>query len=262
MFDRLDFTGRNAIFEYRKYMKMNKKYYPKYDFLFPISTYIEEYFAPYTIKQLRVPILADTSEYQVDKKTRPDVRRFVFPANGKMKDALGNMLSAIESILQDRTKHVEFHFCGIKQSDVEQYTRGKVLLHDKRIIIHRWMEYEDLVKLYNEVDFLLLARSDCQMTRANFPSKVPEVMSYGVIPIVSEVGDYTKLYLKDMENAIIIKGCESEEIQRAINRAVQMKNQEIDQLSTEARRFVQEQLDYKKWSGTISQFLESLYESK
>lgn len=255
LFGRENFSGRFAGFEYRKYAKMNSKYYPMYDFLFPISTYIEDYFSSYSVKQLRLPIMADTSEYKSEEKRVSDVRRFIFPANGKMKDALENMIEAIEKALTMFSGSIEFHFCGIKRTDIERHITNKSLLQDGRIIVHDWMDYRDLISLYQKVDFLLLARSDCQMTRANFPSKVPEVMMYGVIPIVSAVGDYTKIYLKDMENAIVINGCEPDEIYSAICRAVNLPNKEIERLSAEARRLVQEQLDYTKWTETISQFL-------
>lgn len=39
--------------------------------------------------------------------------------------------------------------------------------------------------------FMLLARTTSFMTIANFSSKVPEVMSYGIVPIANKVGDYT-----------------------------------------------------------------------
>lgn len=50
------------------------------------------------------------------------------------------------------------------------------------------MKYGELIGLYQEMHFLLLARGVSQMTLANFPSKVPETMCFGIVPIVSEVG--------------------------------------------------------------------------
>lgn len=54
-------------------------------------------------------------------------------------------------------------------------------------IIHDWLGHGELIALYQKMHFLVIARNVCQRTLANFPSKVPEVMSLGIVPVVSDV---------------------------------------------------------------------------
>lgn len=70
------------------------------------------------------------------------------------------------------------------------------------------------------MDYLFLAREKNIITESNFPSKVPEMLVYGVIPVCSDVGDYTKLYLENDVNAIIFEGAAPEECSQAYRRAI------------------------------------------
>lgn len=109
------------------------------------------------------------------------------------------------------------------------------------------MEYDELVKLYQQMHFLILARDINEMTKANFPSKVPELMCYGVIPIVSRVGDYTKYYLVSDRNSIIMDGCSKEVIKEAIKRCLQMSCESINNMSRNARETAEEKFGI--WTG-------------
>ena len=72
------------------------------------------------------------------------------------------------------------------------------------LVFHGRLEYAELLELYQNMDYLFLAREKNIITESNFPSKVPEMLVYGVIPVCSDVGDYTKLYLRTGENAISV----------------------------------------------------------
>ena len=93
------------------------------------------------------------------------------------------------------------------------------------------------------------------MTRANFPSKVPEVMCYGIIPIVSKVGDYTDIYLKDGKNSIIFEGCSAQACLEALRRAINMSQTEKENLSQGARKCAENDFFYQKWEKRISDFI-------
>lgn len=245
--------------DYQQYNKLTKKVLPKYDFIFPISTYIEKKLSDGRARQLVLPIMADPYEYEYKEKPIDGTRKFIFPAKGKMKDALENMILAIDEILRDPYVDVEFHFCGVKERAIREIIQipGTQKI-DRRIILHGWLDYCDLVKLYQKMHFLLLARDTNEMTKANFPSKVPELLCYGVIPIASEVGDYTDYYLKDEENSLLISGCNVETIENAIIRAIQLKDKDLRMLSNNARRTACELLSYPVWVTRIKEFLENI----
>lgn len=103
-----------------------------------------------------------------------------------MKDALYEMLVAFSILSNAELMQIELHTCGIKNSvikemlDNAQYDKLQPILH-----VHGWMKYDELIELYQNMNFLILARKTSQMTLANFPSKVPETMGFGIVPVVS-----------------------------------------------------------------------------
>ena len=245
--------------DYLQYDKLTRAILPQYDFLFPISTYIKEKLSGGRAKQLVLPIMADPYEYKYEEKIVIGTRKFIFPAKGKMKDALENMVLAIGEILCNPEADVEFHFCGVKETEIRRIlkiTDAEAI--DKRIILHGWLEYDELVKLYQQMHFLLLARDTNEMNKANFPSKVPELLCYGVIPIASKVGDYTKFYLENEINSFIISGCEVEIIAQAIENAIRLDDRKLKEMSDCARVIACEKFSYTTWIGKISDFMRGI----
>ena len=242
--------------EYRIFQKSFYSLNERYDYILPISTTIEEFYRHKGCKTFRIPCLTDTHEYSYKEKMITEKRIFVFPANGMMKDSLDKMILAIHGLSSFDLQRLEFHVCGAKKTVLDLIkTLPKNVDFESAIVLHDWMEYEELVELYMKSHFLLLARGDSLMTRANFPSKVPETLTYGMIPICSDVGDYTKLYLKDGYNSIYIKGDSSEEIQKSLTRALSMSDEEVLKMSRTCRKTAEIEFDYRNWAKKLGVFL-------
>lgn len=96
------------------------------------------------------------------------------------------------------------------------------------------------------------------MTLANFPSKVPEVMNMGIVPIVSDVGDYTKYYLEDGKNSIFIFGSGEQACYEAVQKALKLFPKQFKELSKNARRCVEERFDYHVWAPVIREMIEDV----
>lgn len=229
----------------------------KFDYIFPISTYIEDYYMHRNCRTFRLPCLVDTEEFEYNEKLIDDKKIFIFPGNGKMKDALEETIQAFSMLNDEEALRLEFHICGvgklakqiIKERNLENSPAGKIIIHD-------WMPYEELVGLYQKAHFMILARDISRMTLANFPSKIPETLSYGIIPICSRVGDYTKLYLENGENSLIMDGCDVNTILLGIRRALAMTKQEIIEYSNRCRITAETKFDYRQWVKPLENFLE------
>lgn len=228
-----------------------------HDLLFPISYHIRNQF-PKT-PALVLPIMADVTEFPFVPK-KMDVCRFILPANGMMKDALPEMLHGLALLTKEELSRLEFHFTGVTENQIKSILNGFEYEKIKNsVILHDWMKYENLISLYQNMHFLLLARDTNQMTLSNFPSKVPEVMTYGVVPVVSRVGDYTKYYLKDGVNSVVFEGCDANSCAKAIRRAMSFSEEEYIEISSKARECVERQFDYHNWTKKIKQAIESMY---
>ena len=252
LFEKKDFTHS---YYYKKYEIMNNSYIPKGDFILPISTFIRNFFSKYNVKQLVLPILADIEEYQYCEKSFEKKKKFIFPGNGKVKDSLEEMIAAISFVLTEYNFDVEFHFCGLKKEYIDSLINSDKVR--EKVIIHDWLKYDELIKLYMKMDYLLLARDNSQMCRANFPSKVPELMTYGVIPVASIVGDYTEYYLVDNVNSILFNGYDKDSIAKAIVRACNITPEDEKRLSSKAYEMVKNKLDFRNWDDVLKDFLEN-----
>lgn len=228
------------------------------DKILPISTYIEKIYKSYNCDTLCLPIMADTKEFEYKKKVRSDKkRRIIFPANGAIKDSIISMLKSFTLLTEQELDKLEFHITGINKSYIYENLEAKELDRIEDIIVlHKWMDYEELISLYQKMDFLLLARETNQMTLANFPSKVPEVMGYGVVPIVSRVGDYTKYYLTDGRDSIIFDGYNEHACINAIRRALSLSDEQLDNMELFSRKCAEEKFDYRVWKEKIRKFIE------
>lgn len=233
--------------------------FPKHNFLFPISTYIEDFYRKRDCNTLCLPIMSDPDEFEVRKKSFNLKKKFIYPANGKIKDSVKVVLDSFSNLTNAELERLELHICGIKLKELEQVMTPRLKKEiGKSVIVHKWMDYEDLIRLYNEMHFLILSRGINQMTLANFPSKVPEVMCYGVIPLVSKVGDYTKYYLTDSHDSFIFENNQVEECTSAIRRAANCSESELEQMSSNSRLTSVNKFSYKVWSERIRDFMSTI----
>ncbi|WP_462410346.1 glycosyltransferase [Neobacillus sp. Marseille-QA0830] len=244
---------------YWRYEYTYSSIFPKLDFMFPISKYIAKKYENAHCKVMCLPIMADTSEYPFLGRSINNKIKIIYSANGGIKDSLEEMLEAISNLSKKELESLEFHITSVGRDIIEQISDKRInALLDDVIILHDWLEYDELIKLYQRMNFLLLAREENQMTLANFPSKVPEAMTHGVVPVVSRVGDYTKYYLKDGFDSIIFNGSSVDDCISAIRRVLSLSTEEYVELSLSARKTAVERFDYKNWLILIGNFLKSI----
>lgn len=237
--------------DFEQYTYVNECLRPQCDLLFPISDKIEDHFKEKGCKTFKIPIMCDSTEYKYIPKIKGRYK-IILPANGKMKDALEEMLLSVSKTLSESFSAFEFHITGISKEQIISII-GKETFEriSKDIVIHQWMQYERLVELYQSVHYLLLARGDNQMTRSNFPSKIPECMCYGIVPIMSNVGDAPRYYLKNRINSIVFEGCSIVACEEAIHEALSLDWNTYKLLSEAARKTAETLFDYRQWSDRV-----------
>ena len=244
--------------EYKKCEYVMENVYPKFDILIPISNYIEAHYKSRGCKTVYLPCMSDFSEFSKNEKEYGGKKRFVYPANGKMKDAISEMLEIIIELSERTLSQCEFNFCGIKETVAVNLTNGRIrpLIAAGTVIFHKWLSYKNLIELYNEMHFLFLLRKTSRMTLANFPSKVPETMTYGVTPVCSNVGDYTQIYLENKKDAIIVENSDAKDIVSIINRIAEMPWSEVRKLNDNSKKTAEIVFDYHNWLDTVRSILE------
>lgn len=256
LFEEKDFECRFRHYYYQRYWYTISNLIPRCDMVFPISTFIKDF---YESKGTSTFIIPPLTEVRDETSKEQLTYKFVLPANGKMKDNLESMICAFLNLSDQELSRVELHLCGISEEKLRSVVNKQEWNRLKKIvIIHKWMKYDELEKMYKEMHYLLLARDICQMNLANFPSKVPETMAYGIVPIASRVGDYTELYLRDGENSFIIKDSKVEQVTEAVHKAISISYDEYKNMSKAARGCVYKCFDYRTFSAQLKDVLDSL----
>lgn len=236
-------------------------YIPKFRKIIPISEFLANHFCKLGCKCLTMPCLSDTCSRKCELSDCVKQKEYNITYVGSFvkKDAICEMVQSLTFLSDDELKRIRFHFtaigldtlkhhCGISS---EQWERIK-----NSIISHGWMSYEDLLYFYTQMDFLFLARTKNVMTLSNFPSKVPEMMGYGVIPVCSRVGDYTDCYLTDGYDSIIFDGCTPEACASALKRVMRIERNDLISMKKNARMTAEEKFDYHNWTDKIIKFIQ------
>lgn len=224
-----------------------------------ISQKLSERFIKNGCTTLIVPMLTETTEYKKLVSMQNTIK-FIYPGAAFKKDKITSIVEAVPLLEEEICKRVEIHFTGMKKEALSNELGDNKWILDKFasvFVFHGWLEYQDLLNLYNEIDCLLLPREENQFTTANFPSKVPELMRYGVIPVCSDVGDYTKLYLEDKIDSLIFCGGQPIDCANAIKRVCNLNPEELLELKERVVKSAEEKFDFRKWSNRIVNFIMS-----
>lgn len=237
------------------------KWLPKFKKIISISTYVSDHFEKQGCDCLTVPCMSDITEQKADLKEKGLAEKYHFTYVGAFvkKDAIPEMIQGLALLNEMELSRMCFHFTAITEQNIKEDCGISEKEWDKikgSLVFHGWMEYEDLLRFYQTIDFLVLAREKNVMTLSNFPSKIPEMMGYGVVPVCSDVGDYTTLYLEDGKDSVIFSGCGREDCVAAMRRAMNITTEQLVAMKYAARKKIEDKLDYHNWANVLQSFLE------
>lgn len=247
-------------FDYICWKWVFTRWYPKWKKTIVISQNLQKHFASNGCNTLLLPPLIDCDNVDFKYERRKNNRRcsFVYAGADTKKDAVLNMILSLKQLSEEELQGIEFHITKLTKQYLKELLDTKSYIIDKyknSLFIHGWLEYDDLMKLYQSMDYLLLAREKNQFTLSNFPSKVPEMLNYGIVPVCSEVGDYTELYLENNVDSIIFEGSSPDDCAKAIRLAMKKTLPERDKMSIQAKRKAETIFDYRNWSKRVSDFI-------
>lgn len=236
-----------------KSYKKSYEVYGDFDIIFAISHYIEKYYKEKT-KTFYLPIMSDPYEYPYAGKKHTGVTKVIYMK--KWAEPYQRVIQAIGKLDVDQLNNIEFHLCGFRKEEIQQLIPDVYAGNQKNFVFHGKSDYEQLIALYDEMHFMLLVRKETQTTKANFPSKVVEAMARGVIPVVTDVGDYVADYLVENTNSHIMECSSEESIVKGICYISNKKSTDILKMSQMARETCIDKLYYKKWSKGLADVLQ------
>lgn len=200
------------------------KAYPKCNSVIAISKNIKNYFESLGLKTIILPPMVDIgSEAYVANKTEAGKVKFLYTGRFVGKDDMQVMLKAIALLPEAVKSNLEFHITRynddalIKASGIDETTWQAI---KEVIVTHGDVSHEKLQQLLDEADYLPIARQNNRTTISNFPSKIPEAMALGIVPVMTRVGDCPNDYLTDGVDSILFEECTPECCARAFERAI------------------------------------------
>lgn len=235
-------------YRYKEYNRCFTKVFPSTGHVIAISDLLMNHFKSLNCKVLKLPVYI-TPDDNCAKGSSDGILRLIYPGNPYGKDSLSVMLKAIDLLSDEEKRRVCLNLTGAKKTLLYKCVSSEKELLDKLIMsgnvkIYEWMEYDELLKLYDSMDFALIARPDNIVTQANFPSKVPELLNKGIPPIMTPVGDISD-YLKDGENVIFFEKCDAYHCLEAIRKCMSMSKERISSMHFNAKVCAKEKFDYR-----------------
>jgi len=236
--------------------------YPSSGRVIAISETIQRHFAELGCKTIVIPCLYET-DLGANSPRSPQLQeriRLIYSGNPALKESLAVMLEALVALPEVTRERFEMHFTGVsaKKLSVLLGERAHLLCDfGNNLIVHPWMTYDALLDLYRRMNFLYFIREARSLNLANFPMKLPELMSIGVVPLTTRVGDYGT-YLADGENSIISAGADVDSCVEALMRLASMSPDEFQTMSEGAIRTVREHFDYRMFARKNRQKWEAL----
>ena len=262
------FEGADKSWIYRKtmypmYHKFFYKVAPSTKNIIAISNCLKEHFVGEGCNTIVVPIYVD-----IDKRKKlvfssdEEYVNLIYPGNPYKKDDFESMVGSLMCLSEGERKRIKLHLTGASLASYKASAPGCEDIIDKYIeqgviIYHSWMEYTELMDLYEHVDFALLPRPINLTTQANFPSKVPEMMNKGIPVIMNRVGDISE-YLSNNVDAILYDGEGAEKCASALRRVLGMTANEKNQIKRNAYDSAAEKFDYHLCGLQLDEFFSKL----
>lgn len=244
--------------KYKIFKKCFNDIYTSGNGVIAISKNIERHFASLGCETAYFPICMDASKFKMIPNHQFDkVIHYIYPGNPEHKDDIVTMLRAIDALELDEKERIKFHFTAVSEKTIRNILGGYGYLLEnlkKTVIFHPWMEYDELLKLYGQVDSLFMLRLDNLVTKSNFPSKVPELLACGVIITANDSGDFFS-FLSEGTDSIKITQNTVDACVDAIRQLLHLSEQKRRQMSLAAIKCANEQFNYLKYSDSISEFL-------
>ena len=213
---------------------LNRCVLTKKDRIIAISRYLEMYFSGRGCRTVRIPIFFEIFESEFNKKNHGRLTLIYAGSPGK-KDFLYEMLAGISLLSPCERQHIHFIIIGISESNLRTnfgaaaYDTIKANLH-----VTGRLNRQDVLDYYQKADFAVLLRNpESRVSKAGFPSKVPECMCH-YTPMICNYSSDLKDYLVDGKNSLICDDYTAESFKRTITRALALHRGEIKKMSVNA----------------------------
>ncbi len=224
-----------------------KLLHKKTDGIIAISRYLYDYYKEST-NTVYIPPLTDTSDMKW-KQEYPESDKLLFTyagSPGKSKDKLNVFIEALTEIKTDT--EYEMQVVGItKEQYLTSYPEHKKNLEllGEKINFKGRIPHTEVISSLKKSDFSVFVRENNLQNKAGFPTKFAEAVTAGV-PVITNASSDLSEYLCDMENCVLIKDCEKQYVKEALERALNISQDEYRKIKNKCEE-MKETFHYEKY---------------
>lgn len=257
-----------SAFKFKKcdprYLMMNYLFshgYQKADGILAISRMLEDYYTKLGLNTIRIPTIVEFDNLCVRTHGRSDKKRkIIFTGN------LGNHKELLKPIFEAFSRNPQLMECfqfDIYGADKKQVISnvGSAELVDFAVntTMHGMVDQTTMNEIQSQADFQFFMRPNRRSSNAGFPTKLGESMSAGTPVITNNTGDIC-CYVKNGVNGIIVN--DSIELENALINIMNMSDEQIVQMRTNAYQTARQSFNYVSYKEEIIEFLNKVRLSK
>lgn len=242
-------------FSYQYILKdrLNKKLIVPPISVIAISRYLQNYFEMKGIQTIRIPVIMDSKKYNSIQRQENKKIELVYAGSPAKKDYLKECIFAFNMLPEKDKEKFNFSIFGVNKEFIYQCCNGEL---SNNIQVYGRVSRQKVIEKLSTSDFAMLLRpSKERYTKAGFPTKSVEAMMNGCAMICNLTSDL-ELYLKNMENAIIVKDSTVEEMFKSLLHISKLSRKQINEIKKNARRTAEEYFDFRIYVDSIKDMIE------
>jgi len=185
--------------------RLNSRIIDKDFRIIAISRFLEDYYKQKGCQTIRIPAIL-TTQNAVSEKATPDKWIITYAGLPEKKDKLIEIMESYISLDKKEQEMIELRIVGVTLAAMAKRfgLSSEAASRFKNIVFYGRLPRKETLEKLQETHFTIFYRdANERYAKAGFPTKVAESTSMG-IPIITNLSSDLSLYLKNMENSIVI----------------------------------------------------------
>ena len=250
--------GEKSVF-YKECQKVNTRIVTKGWRVMAISTYLEEHFSKQCDKVVRVPVILDTKSTEFNTTPCQNGKvTFAYVGSPGRKDYLRNIIEGFAMLDSEEISRININVVGVNRDQlisvcgVEEACLNKL---GDALAIHGRVPHSAAEDFVRNADYTLLLRDpNMRYAKAGFPTKIVESLACATPPICNISSDLG-LYLRDGENAFIVKDMSAEELCITLKRVLTKSTDDMRKMRENARGTAEKCFDYRNYTDIFAELI-------
>lgn len=244
--------------EYRKKEYWMKEGISKEFRVIAISSYLEKYFISCGCKAIRIPAFMDIESIDCQKHQNRECCVIMYAGSPGRKDYLKQIVEGCARLKKEELRKLELRLIGVNTEQLEKQcdvSTESINVLGKSLNCLGRIPRDRVLENLQEADFTILLRpEDARYAKAGFPTKVTESLA-SATPVICNITSDLGMYIKDMENGVIVNGCSTDAVKEALEKVLKLDFSEKEKMCRNARKTAESRFHYTLYEEPLKSFL-------